>query len=103
MMTRFTRDDRKIRFIRDIMGDGYYIITEHAPQLGETWQDSQQVEHFPLHLYALHCELYEANGYQRLRLCELCKGQGWRWVPSNHGEDADRDLCPECQGEGGTV
>lgn len=95
MIARFIRDDRKIRFLRDIMGEGYYIITE-TPTTHTT-------EYFPLHLYPFHCTLYEENGYQRLRLCEICKGQGWRWVPSNHGEDAERDLCPACQGEGGTL
>ena len=98
MMTRFVRDNIKVRMDRDIMGEGYYIFTE-GPGVGEN--SGQRIEHFPLHLYPFHCSLYEAHGYQRLRLCEACKGQGWRWVPSNHGEDAERDLCPECQGEGG--
>lgn len=62
----------------------------------------QTVERIPwqgLDLYLMMKNL--VDGYRWLRLCEACRGEGWRWVPAQRGEDADRDVCPECQGKGG--
>ena len=93
LMARFQRDTTKVKLIRDPMG-GYFIITD-KPQ-------EQTVEHFPLHLYPVHCDLYQENGYERLVICRACLGQGWRWVPANRGEEVEREMCPDCQGEGGS-
>ena len=92
MIARFQRDDTRIRMVRDTLGDGYYIFSDTPTD--------QRVEHFPLHLYPFHCDLYRINGYQRLILCLECGGKGWRWVADRNGE-ADRDECPTCQGNGG--
>lgn len=94
MMARFKRGETEIRFLRDTLGDGYYIFTENP-------EECQRVEHFPLTLYPFHCDLYEQHGYQRVVLCSICGGTGWQWVAGSDGE-ADRDVCPACQGTGGT-
>ena len=92
-MTRFQRDDTRVKFLRDPLGEGYYIVTD-APSY-------QRVEHFPLHLYPFHCNLYKLQDYQELILCPECNGKGWFWVPDREGE-ADREECMICQGCGGT-
>ena len=95
MMARFQRGTTRVRLVRDVMGDGFYTFTESS--------DTQTVQHHALKYYPLHVDLYLVNGYTRLELCQTCQGKGWRWVSSNHGEDAERDMCPKCQGEGGAT
>ena len=93
MIARFQRDDISVCFVEDTLGDGYYIFTDSPT--------SQRVEHFAQYLYPMHCEMYEAQGYQPMQLCQACQGKGWRWVGVGQDGEAERDECPTCEGKGG--
>ena len=75
--------------------DGYLAIrdtptaqhTEHIPWLG-------------LDFYLM--EKHVIGGYHWLKLCQGCHGQGWQWAPGPDAQgDPLKDMCPECNGQGG--
>ena len=96
ILARLEKPGESIRVMRQglDMREGYLAIRET-----DTDQHTESIPWMGLDLYLMMKNV--VDGYKWLALCPTCHGEGWRWVPSNHGEDADRDLCPECQGRGG--
>ena len=95
VLARFKRNGERVKIVADLEAGSHFIITTPADVTVPA-----HVERFSSRYLLLHVDLYQAAGYERLTLCESCQGSGRGWVPGAH-EDAGRDVCLRCQGEGG--
>ena len=93
ILARFKRGEDRVKIVPNMDPGYHYIITNPA-------QGPTRVERFQSGYLALHLEMYQRAGYERLSLCRACKGSGQQWWTDSRG-DADRDICTVCQGEGG--
>ena len=92
LVARYNRGDDSIRVYQafaDNRPGGYIAVRDEGI--------TQTVEPLNSLVMALYWML---EGYRPVALCGDCGGHGWKWVPAGNGE-ADRDICPVCEGQGG--
>ena len=96
VLARFKRNGERVKIVADLEAGSHFIITSPADLTVPA-----HVERFSSRYLLLHVDLYQAAGYTRLTLCASCQGSGRGWVAGTH-DDASLDVCPRCQGEGGS-
>ena len=88
LVARLERGADIIRVYKDI-DPGWVLWVSDGP-------DHQVVDRLRTDMLALPVTIAKLDGFKLVPICQACQGHGWRWMPSNRGEDAERELCPEC-------
>ena len=88
LVARLERGEDIIRVYEDI-DPAWVLWVSDGP-------DHQIVNRIQRASLALPIDIAKLYGFQLIPICQACKGHGWRWVPSNRGEGAEREPCPEC-------